>query len=172
MRTNRPTKIITHHSAALFPHTALDVDDWHKERWPGFTSNVYKNARGEYYHAGYHFIFDKDGTVTQTRSISEEGAHCIGQNTSSIGVCFLGHFDHEQPTAAQIKAWRTWYKQYGNGMPVYPHRMYANKSCHGLLLPDDYFARLAKQAMLVSKIERLRMLISRLQALLTKRRMK
>jgi hypothetical protein len=76
------------------------------------------------------------------------------------------------PTKEQIKAWKAWYKEYGNGMQAYPHRFYANKSCHGALLTDNYWMLWIKQEQLISQIERLRMLISQLQAELTKRRMK
>ena len=172
MRTNKPSKIITHHSASPNTFMVEDVDNWHKERWPGFTSNVFTNKRGELYHVGYHFVCEADGTITQTRSISEEGAHTIGQNTSSIGFCFMGNFDTQHPTKEQIKAWKAWYKQWGKGMQVYPHRMYANKSCHGSLLADNYWMLWVKQEQLVATIERLRMLISQLQTLITKRRMK
>jgi hypothetical protein len=172
MKTNRPTKIITHHSAYGAGHTVEDVDRWHKDRWAGFASNVHKNANGEFYHVGYHFVIEKDGTVTQTRAISEEGAHCLGQNTTSLGVCFLGNFDVQYPTAPQTKAWKKWYKEYGNGLPVYPHRMYSNTNCHGKLLADDYWSLWVKREMMMSQIEKLRALISRLQVLITKRTMK
>lgn len=171
--TNKPTVIITHHTGGTDAQplanssyaTVADIDSWHKLRWPGFTS------RGGY-HVGYHYVIEKDGKITQTREHDEEGAHCIGMNTSSIGVCFSGNFDLTKPTEPQLE---TWYRLYDNlrkqfpNIPVRPHRAYARKTCHGSLLPDEYFAVAYQRWTLAERIKQLR---SQLVALLTKRRMK
>lgn len=144
---NRPTCIITHHAVSAPQHTVEDVDDWHKDRWPGFTSAVYRNKRGKRFHVGYHYVIERDGTLTQTRAEYEEGAHTIGMNLSSIGVCFMGNFDKETPTEAQVTTWKRLYTeiQRRHHIPpenIHPHRRYANKSCHGSLLSNTYFADL------------------------------
>ena len=160
---NVPTKIITHHALSAKHHTVKDVDEWHRLRWPHFRS-------GTGYWVGYHVVIDWDGTVTQTRFLDEEGAHCIGQNRSSIGVCFMGNFDNHMPSQEQEEAWVKWYEIYGQNLPVYPHRKYAIKSCHGRLLGDDYFKRLV----LINKRDKLQeilnQLLSKLQSMLTRRR--
>lgn len=165
MRVNRPTKIITHHAVSLKTHTAQDVDNWHRDRWPGFVSRAG-------YHVGYHYVIEWDGTIVQCREHDEEGAHTIGQNLSSIGVCFMGNFDQYMPSKAQESSWRGLYAKIGGQLPTYPHRKYANKSCHGRLLSDDHFAKLVDREYLLTQIEQLKMLINRLQALLTLRRQK
>ena len=90
-RLNIPTKVIWHHSngVLLFPcagtqhHNVNIVDNAHRQRWPGFTSQVYKNINGQFYHVGYHLVIDLNKeTITQTRAFYEEGAHCIGMNQS------------------------------------------------------------------------------------------
>ena len=152
---NKPNKIITHHTggsdtaplADTSWATAEDIDSWHKARWPGFTSKQFNNKAGKPYHVGYHFVIHSDGTVVQTRGYDEEGAHCIGQNTSSIGVCFSGNFDVTMPTRAQEKAWKTLYKRLHKDLGIlptriYPHRRFATKTCHGKLLSDDHFSHL------------------------------
>lgn len=145
---NIPTKIITHHAVSSKTHTAQDVDDWHKLRWSGFTSSIFKNKKGEFYTVGYHYVIEWDGTVVQTRDASEEGAHCIGMNTSSIGVCFMGNFDMHMPSKAQeesfVKLYNSLSNTFKNILPsdCVPHRKYAQKSCHGALLSDDYFVKL------------------------------
>lgn len=160
---NAPRKIITHHALSAKHHTVKDVDEWHKLRWPGFTGV-------DGWHVGYHYVIEWDGTITQTRRHYEEGAHCIGQNTSSIGVCFMGNFDNHMPSEEQEASWVRLYDQIGMELPVYPHRRYATKSCHGRLLSDDYFTRLV----LIAKRDRLTVLlaqlISRLKSRLTGRR--
>lgn len=134
---NKPTVVITHHALSQKHHTVEDVDAWHRARWPGFTS---RNG----WHVGYHYVIETDGTVTQTREHDEEGAHTVGMNKSSIGVCFIGNFDLHYPSPAQLEAWDALYRKLQAaypGIPTKPHRAYANKSCHGKLLSDDYFAR-------------------------------
>lgn len=153
---NKPTVVITHHAVSLPQHTVKDVDNWHRARWPGFTSR-------SGWHVGYHYVIETDGTVTQTREHDEEGAHTIGMNTSSIGVCFMGNFDLHLPTEKQMSAWRKLYaklrKQYPK-IPTYPHRKYANKSCHGKLLSDDFFTVEKQIATLREEVGRLTALLA------------
>lgn len=156
---NTPTVIITHHALSLPHHTALDVNDWHRQRWPNFVSR-----RG--FHCGYHFVIETDGTVTQTRDFDEEGAHTLGMNTSSIGVCFMGNFDIHLPSVEQMASWEELYvtiQKRFPAIPCRPHRHYAAyKSCHGKLLSDDYFARIGQLAF----IEELKRLIAKLRSLI------
>ena len=42
---------------------------------------------------GYHYYVRKDGKVETMRPESEIGAHCIGHNAQSIGVCYEGGLD-------------------------------------------------------------------------------
>ncbi len=170
---NTPTVIITHHTGGTDANpladssfaTVADVNEWHKARWPEFISR-----RG--FHVGYHYFIEKNGTVTQTRDHDEEGAHVIGMNSKSIGVCFAGNFDLTLPTKAQLSAWYNIYgallKQYPN-IPTYPHRKYARKTCHGKLLKDDYFM---VNYQIFSLTARLNQLKAQLANLLTNRRFK
>lgn len=160
---NRPTKIITHHALSAKHHTVADVDDWHALRWPGFVSELG-------YHVGYHYVIDWNGATHQTRLPHEEGAHTLGQNTSSIGVCFMGNFDNHMPSQEQEAAWVALYDRIGGGMPVYPHRKYASKSCHGKLLTDDYFARMVTDQRRTQLHERINQLITKLRSILTGKR--
>ena len=174
---NKPSKVITHTAASSTTATQFDCDVWHKERWPGFTSKVFVNPKtGIGWHVGYHIWINWDGSWVQTRAFYEEGAHCLGQNTSSIGVCFAGNGDIHEPSDAQVKAWReeVW-PQIHNAFPaiktnnIYPHRKYANKTCHGSLLSDTYYAdvlhtdsdnRAKLQAQLIQLLNRLYVILS------------
>jgi hypothetical protein len=121
---------------------------------------------------GYHFVITKDGTVYQTRKLSEQGAHVIGMNNKSIGVCFAGNFDLTLPTKEQMQAW---YKLYGDllrkypNIPTFPHRKYATKTCHGKLLKDDHFAVNYQIFTLTQRVDQLRALLA---SLITNRRQK
>lgn len=58
------------------PHTAADIDAWHKAR--GFTG------------IGYHKVIYVDGSVHDGRRIEQIGAHASGYNAYSIGICMIG----------------------------------------------------------------------------------
>ena len=51
---------------------------------------------------GYHFYIRKDGTVFKGRPVEFIGAHCNGNNSSSIGICLEGNFTKEKPTDEQL----------------------------------------------------------------------
>ena len=108
---NKPDKIITHTAQSLKSHTAQDVDQWHRERWSGYNPSPYfKNNKKQPYVVGYHVVIEWDGKIVQCRDYTEEGVHCIGQNFSSIGVCFMGNGDLHLPSEAQENAWRQYYR--------------------------------------------------------------
>ena len=53
---------------------------------------------------GYHFYIRKDGRIYSGRPIDTIGAHSVGANNISIGVCFEGNFEKEDMNDTQIKA--------------------------------------------------------------------
>ena len=126
-------KIILHCSATPEGHdyTVADIDRWHRER--GFNG------------IGYHYVIYLDGTVNPGRSIERIGAHCIGQNSNSIGICYIGGVtsDGKTPkdtrTPAQRKALRelvdTLRKKYP-GATVHGHYEFANKACPSFKICD------------------------------------
>lgn len=42
---------------------------------------------------GYHYLVTRDGKVHKGRANSEVGAHCKGDNATSLGVCCVGKGD-------------------------------------------------------------------------------
>lgn len=44
---------------------------------------------------GYHYVIELDGTVVPARPLERVGAHCRGENTGSIGICYVGGLDAE-----------------------------------------------------------------------------
>ena len=92
---------------------------------------------------GYHFVIYLDGTIKKGRPIEESGAHCLGQNKNSIGICYIGGIDKNgQPkdtrTAAQVRAMDNLLKdllkelrfiQPDLTISVHGHREFANKAC-------------------------------------------
>lgn len=62
--------------------TVEDIRHWH-------TSPVATGGRG-WSDIGYHFVIYLDGSVHAGRPIERIGAHTIGQNKTSIGICYVG----------------------------------------------------------------------------------
>lgn len=91
---------------------------------------------------GYHFVIDRDGTVARGRPIEQTGAHTVGKNTGTIGVCLIGGHGSDADdkffdnfTEAQDKAARSLILQLRQQFPgiktVTGHNNYAAKACPG-----------------------------------------
>lgn len=93
--TNHPKYIIWHTAAhgkngVDYDTTAAQIDQWH---------------RGQGWHCiGYHYVIRKGGAIETGRAEDQEGAHVLGLNTESIGICFSGHGDIAGHTQAQRAA--------------------------------------------------------------------
>ena len=94
---------------------------------------------------GYHIIIDRDGTVCAGRPMERVGAHTVGRNTGSVGVCLIGghgaaatdRFD-QHFTVSQDRALRAVLadlrRKYGN-LAVSGHNEHAAKGCPGFHVP-------------------------------------
>jgi len=86
---------------------------------------------------GYHFVIRLDGTVEVGRKLSLAGAHCVGHNRRSVGVCYVGGLNKDfkaadTRTIAQRDALTTlvgWLKRAFPKAAVYGHRDFARKEC-------------------------------------------
>lgn len=72
------TEIILHCSATPEgkDYRAKDIDRWHK-------ANGWKMI-------GYNYVIDLDGKVEDGRPLYMSGAHTVGHNSNSIGICYIG----------------------------------------------------------------------------------
>ncbi|MDR1995122.1 N-acetylmuramoyl-L-alanine amidase [Azonexus sp.] len=66
------------------------IDQWHVER--GFKRSAEWRQRQNPGLAaiGYHFVIGRSGVVFTGRHLDEVGAHAVGYNTRSIGICLVG----------------------------------------------------------------------------------
>ena len=112
---------------------AADIDRWHRER--------------KMKCIGYHYVVDLDGTVEPGRPESEIGAHCLGHNQYSIGVCYVGGLaaDGKKPkdtrTAAQKEALLALLKKLRAKYPnasIHGHRDFAAKACPSFDATREY----------------------------------
>lgn len=140
-RTNNPTKIIVHHTGGTdkYPladtshHTAEIMESWHLSKgWDGL---------------GYHFVIHKDGEVWRGRPEHIGGAHTVGHNSTSLGICLSGNFDATLPTKEQEASLKKLLLELTAKYKIteiVPHRKYANKTCYGMKLGDTWAADLIK----------------------------
>lgn len=144
---NNPKYIIVHHTGGSDANPLQDSSNYtfaqcdkdHKVRF-NFVSSLG-------YYVGYHYYIEKDGTLHQARADGDEGAHTIGKNSSSLGVCMAGNFDFGMPTPAQVITLKELLikktSQYNiPAVNIVPHRTFANKTCYGNNLADDWAAKL------------------------------
>ena len=96
----RTITMIVIHCSAVRPgqrSSAEDIDNWHKDKgWKGI---------------GYHFVVRRDGTIETGRRLEEIGAHVVGHNRHSIGICYEGGLDSagepaDTRTPEQVKTLR------------------------------------------------------------------
>lgn len=143
MRTNKPKWIINHHQAGNSGFESVDKDHRNNPKvWLGHYS-----ALG--FAIGYHYWISKLGKIHQGRVDTEEGAHCVGRNLSSIGICLQGNFSiyGEYPTEAQKTALRGLLMELmkKHGIPashIIPHRHFSRTECYGLNLKNDWAQQL------------------------------
>ncbi len=109
-----------------------DIDRWHRAR--GFAQ------------IGYHYVIGLKGEVWRGRDEREIGAHVLGYNRNSIGVCYIGGLDKygkpkDTRTPAQKRALLTLLrelkKRYPNAV-IKGHRDFANKTCPCFNAAQEY----------------------------------
>jgi N-acetylmuramoyl-L-alanine amidase len=88
-KLNQIDKIIIHCSDSDRPEddNIFSIRRWHWEKG--------------YQDIGYNFVVTKSGEICEGRRIDYWGAHCIGENRYSIGICLTGKHEF---TEAQFKA--------------------------------------------------------------------
>ena len=128
-------KIIVHCSATAEgkDFTVADITRWHKAR--GWRT------------IGYHFVIYRDGSIHEGRNLAEQGAHCLGQNAHSIGVCYIGgcaadgKTQKDTRTTAQRKALVELLRRLKAQFPkaaIHGHRDFANKACPSFDATREY----------------------------------
>ena len=56
--------------------------------------------------AGYHFYIRKNGEIKNTRPLEKPGAHALGYNAHSIGICYEGGLDVRYRPADTRTEWQ------------------------------------------------------------------
>lgn len=109
-----------------------DVRRWHLQRgWEDI---------------GYHYLVLLDGTIQAGRPLAEVSAHCVGHNSHSIGVCYVGGLDPngnpaDTRTEAQRTALRNLLIDLRHQCPtavIHGHRDFAPKACPSFDATKEY----------------------------------
>lgn len=96
---------------------------------------------------GYHYVIYLDGSVHKGRDEKIVGAHCLGQNANSIGVCYVGGVatDGKTPkdtrTEAQKRSLIDLLKKLKAKYPkasIFGHRDFAAKACPSFDAKTEY----------------------------------
>lgn len=134
--------IVVHHSASAFGDVPT-IRGWHIGR--GFSDigyhRVILNGRLK---DSKRYQVALDGVIQPGRPDREAGAHALGHNAHSLGVCVIGNCNVAPITSAQLSALRrglvVWCKQYN----VKPERILGHREveapgyteCPGTHFPD------------------------------------
>lgn len=127
--------IIVHCSATPEgrPVSAEDIDRWHRER--------------HFKCIGYHYVIGLLGEIWVGRPLNEVGAHCLGFNQCSIGVCYVGGCDcfgksaKDTRTTAQKRSLRSLLKDLKKLYPtarIVGHRDLAKTECPAFDAKKEY----------------------------------
>lgn len=94
------THMIVHHSAG--PNSSSNWAATVLSIW-----NFHVNTNG-WCDIGYNWIIDPDGIVYEGRGGGNnvKGAHFCGANSGTVGICLLGNFESDPPTAAALASLR------------------------------------------------------------------
>lgn len=93
---------------------------------------------------GYHFYIRKNGVIYKGRPLNTIGAHAVGYNSVSIGICFEGNFETEKMCDAQLKAGQelvTYLKDIYPNANVLKHSNVSATACPGKNFPFDIISK-------------------------------
>ena len=87
---------------------------------------------------GYHYVVYRDGSVHKGRAENLVGAHCLGHNANSIGICYIGgctangKYPKDTRTPQQKQALRQLVQKLLFVYPhasVHGHNEFSNRAC-------------------------------------------
>jgi len=130
-------KVIVHCSAT---REGQDISTETIKRW-------HVDGRG-WSDIGYHYVILLDGRVEVGRPIIRSGAHTIGQNKNSIGICYVGGVEEDGKTPKDTRTEEqkksltnlliTLKSIYGDDVKIHGHRDFAAKACPSFDATEEY----------------------------------
>ena len=95
---------------------------------------------------GYHYIITLDGKIHSGRPIATAGAHTVGHNANSIGICYVGGTDsagkpkdtrNDLQKSAMAQLIHQLESQFPNAT-VHGHNEFANKACPSFNVKKEF----------------------------------
>tara|TARA_R100000388_G_C7205688_1_gene140887 strand:+ start:20 stop:472 length:453 start_codon:yes stop_codon:yes gene_type:complete len=128
-------KIIIHCSATV---EGVNVSTSTIKRW-------HVQGRG-WSDIGYHYVIGLDGAIDYGRPINRQGSHTKGENSDSIGICYIGGLSKSKRakdtrTEAQKKSLMKILKTLTHIYPeasIHSHFEFANKACPCFNAGEEY----------------------------------
>ena len=133
----RKITMIVIHCDGIMPHqhnTIAKIDAYHRKK--GWKC------------VGYHEYVRRDGTIEHGRNIAEPGAHVVGHNSHSIGICYEGGLNsageaEDTRTPEQVRALRQLVERYHayfpDAMIVGHHDLNPKKACPCFDVVKEYW---------------------------------
>lgn len=128
-------RIIIHCSATPEgkDYTVDTIRKWHKQK--GYSD------------IGYHYVIYRDGSIMKGRPLDKVGAHTVGYNTGSIGICYIGGLAKDCKTPKDtrtkeqkeslLKLVHSLKEQFPNAT-IHGHNEFAAKACPSFNVQDWY----------------------------------
>jgi hypothetical protein len=123
-------QIVVHHTAGPETQTPKEVALYHtsanhicSDGCPGIA---------------YHYMIKPNGTIYQVNELESISYHVKNNNTASIGVCFIGNYEVNEPTEEMIESFhklkRVVEQKLGREIPIRQHKEFKATACPGRYL--------------------------------------
>ena len=95
---------------------------------------------------GYHLVIELDGSLKVGRPLHKIGAHTLGENEHSIGICYVGGVDSDNKAkdtrtkdqkATLIKVIEDLLEDYPEAT-IHGHNEFANKACPSFNVQKEF----------------------------------
>lgn len=162
--SNKIEWVFVHHTAVSYNK---NPDQW--EATNAYHKQVFNMKSSLGFYVGYNYEISKAGIVRKAREEGEETAAVKGYNKNSISICLDGNFDENVPSTGQKEALTKLLREVmaRHNIPaskIVPHRTFAQKTCYGSRLSDDWARSLVTEKAPEMSIEDMEKLIVQLTA--------
>lgn len=87
----------------------------------------------------YHYLIDRSGRAYQVNDLEAITYHAAGQNTRSVGICFIGNYNEYPPTDRQLRSLERIIDQVEKKVKRTLYRTTHQNTCGGCTeCPGDY----------------------------------
>lgn len=129
-------RISVHHEARLASESMTELEG--KARMREIQGHHFANGWSD---IGYHYVIDPRGRIYSGRSLFSPGAHVERGNTGNAGVCLMGNFEKQWPTAEQQASLAALLAHLCSALEISPnnilgHRDQNSTACPGRKLYD------------------------------------